>query len=205
MIIDDLFGILTINKVKCPSCASKVRFSKEEDDVIINKVKIFGKNDWKTVSSFLKDRSPRQVRERYINYLDPDSNTGPWTKEEDLLLISKVDEIGPKWSQIRPFFNKRTDVIIRNRWIHLRNAKNSSWHRERVARISDGIDNEKKIDDKSINVDVEIETPGVDELIPSTEYLAPDDVLEELFQEHFTEENIAELLEAPYSFNDCKE
>lgn len=205
MFIEDLFGILALNKTKCQPCSSKVRFSKEEDDIIISKVKVFGKNNWKAVSSFLKDRSSRQVRERYINYLDPESNTGPWTEEEDLLLISKVDEIGPKWSQIRPFFKKRTDVIIRNRWIHLRNAKKSSWHRERVARISDDTGKEKKIDLKPIKVDVEIETPGVDELIPQTEYSAPDDVLDELFQEHFTEENIEEILEAPYNFNDCKE
>jgi hypothetical protein len=41
----------------------------------------------------------------------------PWSQSEDDLLRQKHSEFGPKWAQISPFFNGRSDVALKNRWI----------------------------------------------------------------------------------------
>jgi hypothetical protein len=46
-------------------------------------------------------------------------NNGPWTAEEDQLLITLTAQIGPKWSQLVPYFTDRTDVNLKNRSILL--------------------------------------------------------------------------------------
>jgi hypothetical protein len=56
-----------------------------------------------------------------MNYLSPHVRSGPWTEEEDALLVRKMNEIGPSWSSISEFFNGRSDNDIKNRWYaHLR-------------------------------------------------------------------------------------
>lgn len=91
-------------------------FSIEEDDMLINLVKEYGDKSWRTISKHMPNRSTRQCRERYRNYLSPEIKNGPWTAEEDLLLEQKYLEYGPKWATIAHFFKTRSDVNIKNRW-----------------------------------------------------------------------------------------
>ncbi|OHT04339.1 hypothetical protein TRFO_28164 [Tritrichomonas foetus] len=76
------------------------RFSKEEDEQLKALVGQYDEPDWKKIASCLKSRSPRQCRERYNNYLRPDLINGPWSPEEEDLLIEKYEKYGPKWSTI---------------------------------------------------------------------------------------------------------
>jgi hypothetical protein len=43
--------------------------------------------------------------------------TRRWTSEEDELLISKIQELGPKWTILAQFSPDRTDLQLKNRWI----------------------------------------------------------------------------------------
>lgn len=97
----------------------KRRFSPEEDELIIKHVENGGAKNWRSIAEKLTNRSAAQVRERYVNYLDPNITHRPWTDEEELLLIKCVKEIGSKWTQIASYFEKRTDVNVRNHWISL--------------------------------------------------------------------------------------
>ena len=91
------------------------KFSLSEDNLLSYLVSKYGHN-WKLVSSFMPNRSSRQCRERYINYLSPDLKNEPWTEEEDNLLMTKASELGPKWSKILSFFPTRSYVSVKNRW-----------------------------------------------------------------------------------------
>jgi len=62
-------------------------------------IKKYGKN-WGLIASNLKGRTGKQVRERYINCLDPEINWGDWTEEEDKIIIDFVENNGAKWSLI---------------------------------------------------------------------------------------------------------
>lgn len=107
----------------------KSMFTKKEDTKLIKLVKEYGSEDWALISSFFKDRTRRQCRERWNKYLCPSLNHSPWTPEEDELLINKYNQIGPKWSLISKSFKNRTDINIKSRYIYLmrkiRKNKNS--------------------------------------------------------------------------------
>ena len=95
---------------------SRQKFTIEEDGRLKELVAQFGTHSWKKVSALMQTRTTRQCRERYNNYLSPNVLNGPWTSAEDKLLVEKVQEMGQKWSKIVTFFNRRSDVNIKNRY-----------------------------------------------------------------------------------------
>ncbi|KAH0792087.1 Myb-like DNA-binding domain containing protein [Histomonas meleagridis] len=94
-------------------------FSAEEDFMLKNLVARFGDKDWKIIAENMPNRTTKQCRERYKNYLSPNIRNDPWTPEEDKILIQKYSELGPKWSTIASFLDRRSDVNIKNRWTSL--------------------------------------------------------------------------------------
>ena len=96
--------------------SARQMFTPEEDKQLIELVKEFGDRNWRMISKKMENRTTRQCRERYRNYLSPNLTNGPWTAEEDLLLEQKYVELGPKWAAIAQFFKNRSDVNIKNRW-----------------------------------------------------------------------------------------
>lgn len=74
---------------------------------------------WSQVANLLPNRTARQVRERYKNFLSPGLTNKPWTKEEDNLLKEAYDRLGPKWAKITSYFNGRSEINIKNRWTSL--------------------------------------------------------------------------------------
>jgi hypothetical protein len=98
---------------------TKVKFTPTEDARLLDLVQQLGTQDWAAISSMMQTRNPRQCRERYKNYLNPELRNDSWTTEEDTLLESKCDELGPKWSRIARFFQNRSDNALRNRWMML--------------------------------------------------------------------------------------
>ncbi|EAY06784.1 Myb-like DNA-binding domain containing protein [Trichomonas vaginalis G3] len=93
-------------------------FTPEEDVRLHNLVMAYSE-DWKTISSLMGTRSPRQCRERYINYLAPGLANDKWTPQEDQLLIEKQKLFGKKWIHIAQFFPRRSSANIKNRWSQL--------------------------------------------------------------------------------------
>ena len=74
-------------------------FTAQEDHFIRNSVKLVGE-DWEIISKVLLGRTPKQIHDRYQNYLRDGLKKGPWTKEEDDLIISFYEQIGPKWTKM---------------------------------------------------------------------------------------------------------
>ncbi|KAK8857550.1 hypothetical protein M9Y10_015955 [Tritrichomonas musculus] len=96
-------------------------FAKEEDKRLSYLVEQYGTSNWELIASMMPLRNARQCRDRFRNYLSPKINLKKWTKEEDTLLISKYNELGPKWVQISQYFDGRSDNNLKNRWYtHLR-------------------------------------------------------------------------------------
>ena len=109
----------------CSPCyaAPKQKFSPDEDQRLIQLVSTY-KADWKTIANLLgNNRNARQCRDRYVHYLSPTVNRGPWTDEEDQLLMQKYAELGSKWGLMSQCFNNRTDVQLKNRF-NLLNRRN---------------------------------------------------------------------------------
>ncbi|EAY19419.1 Myb-like DNA-binding domain containing protein [Trichomonas vaginalis G3] len=102
--------------VEVPKTSKKMKFTPEEDKRLCSLIRQYGSNDWIHISEMMKTRNPRQCRERWNNYLNPNLRDDPWTIEEDKLLIAKYRQFGTHWSKISKFFAHRSDNAIRNRW-----------------------------------------------------------------------------------------
>ncbi|EAX87556.1 Myb-like DNA-binding domain containing protein [Trichomonas vaginalis G3] len=94
-------------------------FTLEEDMIIYSMVNMQKDKNWKLIANALDGRSPKQVRERYKNYLAPGIVNAPWTHQEDDLLKDLYKKIGPKWSQLKGYFKNRSEINIKNRWSSL--------------------------------------------------------------------------------------
>jgi hypothetical protein len=110
------FETFTDHGSPCDKANLKLKFSPEEDELLVSLVREYGVKDWIKVASLMGTRNPRQCRERYKNYLDPDLRRGGWTPQEDELLEAKYKEYGVKWNKIARFFVNRSDISLRNRW-----------------------------------------------------------------------------------------
>lgn len=56
----------------------------------------------------LEGRNCKQVRERYVNKLDPKLNQEIWSTEEDMKLIDLYHQHGKRWSTISKFLENRS-------------------------------------------------------------------------------------------------
>ena len=105
------------------ACPNKLRskFSKEEDDLLLS---LFKENPrkWDFIASKM-NRTSRQVKERYENYLDPTLNINEWSLEEETLLDQKVKELGTRWVKIARFFENRSPVNVKNHWATMLNRR----------------------------------------------------------------------------------
>jgi myb proto-oncogene protein len=95
---------------------SRRPFQPEEDVRLIQILTTKPFFSWESVAQQFTDRTARQCRERWLNYLCPTVRTGPWTDDEDQLLIALLNEHGRSWSVIRGLFNGRSENDIKNRW-----------------------------------------------------------------------------------------
>lgn len=94
----------------------KQKFTKKEDSQLIRLVKKFGTSKWEEISHHMERRTARQCRDRYNNYLSDNFKKGSWTENEDMLIISLYNKIGPHWLAISKSVPGRSGNDIKNRW-----------------------------------------------------------------------------------------
>ena len=97
----------------------RAKFTQNEDAKLIELVSKYGEDNWTKIAELMKNRTPRQCRERWRYYLNPRILSQPWNMNDDYLLIQKVNQLGKKWTKIAIFFPGRTDISIKNRWLTL--------------------------------------------------------------------------------------
>ena len=111
------------NRIK--SQVKKGKWTNDEDIKIRKYVQTYGLN-WSKISKFVVSRSPKQIRDRYVNYLNPFLINSKFTEEEDCTLLSLVKELGFKWVKISSILIGRSPVVIKNKYYSLIRIQNKT-------------------------------------------------------------------------------
>ena len=91
-------------------------WNNEEDKILTMWVNVHGLNNWTQCSRLLQNKSCKQLRERWMNVLDPNLKKGNWTVAEDYLLFRLYDKLGSGWTNLSKYFPGRTENSIKNRF-----------------------------------------------------------------------------------------
>ena len=105
-------------KEKAPQNKNNTKkWSLEEDRILSNLIINHKYKSWKLISTQLPGRSPIQCQYRWTKNLKPGLVKGPWSVQEDKLLIEWVNKHGPrKWNQCCEFIHGRSGKQCREHW-----------------------------------------------------------------------------------------
>ncbi|KAH9606428.1 hypothetical protein KSS87_015071 [Heliosperma pusillum] len=120
-------------RISGPIRRAKGGWTPEEDETLRNAVTAFKGKSWKKIAEFFPDRSEVQCLHRWQKVLNPELVKGPWTQEEDEMIIELVARYGPtKWSIIAKSLPGRIGKQCRERWHNHLNPdiKKDAWTSE---------------------------------------------------------------------------
>jgi hypothetical protein len=101
------------------------RFFATEDDQTLRQLKLsFPRLTWPEISARMPGFTPRQLRERWCNYLSPALRTTTWTDDEDRELVRLHKALGPRWGVIGDCMGNRSAPDIKNRFRSVRRKIN---------------------------------------------------------------------------------
>ena len=105
--------------------AKKGKWSKDEDERLVKAVAVLGRQ-WAKVAQHVPGRTEMQVRERYVNHLDPEVESNqPFTEEELIVVQREVpNHTNPKsgrvsWAKVARMLPSRTDRQVKKAWERL--------------------------------------------------------------------------------------
>ena len=75
--------------------------------------------------------TPKDIKYRYRNKLNPNLKRGRFTREEDQIIIQVYSTMGPKWQEVIKLLPNRTENMLKNRFYsYLKKKyfpKNGNW------------------------------------------------------------------------------
>jgi len=88
---------------------------------------------WAKIAQHVSNRTPKQIRERWLHHLDPTIKHGPWDPEEDAMLLAMRQVHGNSWAAISASIPGRPDNSVKNRWnSHLSGLRGKAASRKRA-------------------------------------------------------------------------
>lgn len=93
--------------------STKIKFTLKDDRMLIDLHHQY-RDNWNFIATKFPNRTARQLRDRFKNYLS--KSNALWSQEEDNRLLEKVVDIGQKWSKLTVFFSNRNSDELKNRY-----------------------------------------------------------------------------------------
>ena len=94
------------------------KWDENEDKILKQLVQTHGKQ-WNLIAQHLPKRTASQVAARWEKCLDPNITKGPFTAEEDQLIINYVNQNGARgWPRITAILPNRSSKQCRERWFN---------------------------------------------------------------------------------------
>lgn len=90
----------------------KGKWTMEEDENLRKAVAEHGKK-WRVVATIIPGRTGKQCRDRYLSRLDPELKNGPWTSDEDKLVLDAHARHGNRWATIQKELPHRSWYTIK--------------------------------------------------------------------------------------------
>lgn len=114
--------MIKIREIKVNGTLSPGKWSQTEDELLVELVHRTSQG-WGHIAYVLNIeihnklpiRNSKACKERWNNYLDPSINRGPWSKQEDLILLKGYLKFGHKWKSICKYISTRTEGAVKNR------------------------------------------------------------------------------------------
>lgn len=99
----------------------KGQWTDQEDAIVIDAVQNSSEQPftrWSDLAQRLPGRVGKQIRDRWVNHLNPNINHLPFSREDDLLLWEGHKKLGKRWVEIstKSFNSVRSENHIKNRW-----------------------------------------------------------------------------------------
>lgn len=116
----------------------KGKWSKAEDETLRRAVSQNKGKNWKRIAELVQDRTDVQCLHRWSKVLNPEVIKGPWTKEEDDMVIKLVNKYGAqRWTNIANHLKGRIGKQCRERWHNHLNPdiKKGAWTAEEDKKI----------------------------------------------------------------------
>ncbi|XP_018419565.1 PREDICTED: snRNA-activating protein complex subunit 4 [Nanorana parkeri] len=116
-------------------------FTKEEDEMLthfVQRMRVGEHIPYNKIYYFMEGRDGLQLLYRWTKCLDPSLRKGPWSKEEDEMLLKAVAKHGEKdWYKIRFEVPGRSDVQCRERYLKglHKDVKKGKWSLEEKEKL----------------------------------------------------------------------
>lgn len=134
------------SRISQDSKKTKGPWTTEEDAQLLQLYNKHGPK-WAKISSIMKARDRKQIRDRYNNYVNPNINHSEWTEEEEFLFEIYQKKFGNKWCEIAKRMPGRSENQVKSYSQRLKNTGRRKSQKKKFSKNEEA----HQVDDMDIN------------------------------------------------------